>query len=338
MGLQISDIVNKRDIDFSELKNKIIVVDAFNVIYQFLSTIRQPDGTPLMDKDKNITSHLSGLFYRNMSLILEGLKLAYVFDGKPPVLKSKTKELRQGLKENAKEKYESAKSKGDFEGMGRYAKQFVSINRQIIEESKELLSAMGIPIIQAPSEGESQAAYIARTNKDVFAVASQDYDSLIFEAPRVIQNLTLAKKRKTISGYLDINPQLIELEQVLNSLEISQDQLICLGILVGTDYNPKGVYGIGQKKALKIVKEYNTPEEIFESEDIKDKIEFNWREVFDVLKNPEVDKNYSLNFNSFDFNKIKEMLSKRGFSDIRINSQFDKYKELREKAKQTTLF
>src|SRR3989344_3182862 len=102
MGLQIGDIVPRKQLKFEELKGKGVAVDAFNVIYQFLSTIRQPDGTPLMDSQRRITSHLSGLFYRNMALIHEGIKLVYVFDGEYSPLKGKTQAQRQEAKDEAK--------------------------------------------------------------------------------------------------------------------------------------------------------------------------------------------------------------------------------------------
>src|SRR3989344_7674643 len=244
MGLKISEIVPKKAISFSDLKGKTLAVDAFNTIYQFLSTIRQSDGTPLMDNKKRITSHLSGLFYRNVNLLREGLKLVYVFDGQAPKLKTGTWERRTQAKENAFEKYEQAKKKEDIEEMGKYAKQLATLDEEKIKESKELLEAMGIMVVQAPGEGEAQAAYLSQ-KKDVYACASQDYDSLLFGAPLLVQNLTLARKRKTVSGYVSIEPEIIELEKVLNSLQINLDQLICLGILVGTDYNPGGVKGIG---------------------------------------------------------------------------------------------
>ena len=106
MGLNVGDIIPRKALNFSDLKGKVIVVDAFNTIYQFLSTIRQIDGTPLMDKKRNITSHLSGLFYRNINLFVEGMKLIYVFDGVAPEQKSKTHKKREENRDNAREKYE----------------------------------------------------------------------------------------------------------------------------------------------------------------------------------------------------------------------------------------
>ena len=218
-----------------------------------------------MDGKKRITSHLSGIFYRNIALLEQGMKLVYVFDGVAPELKAKIREKRDSAKGLAKTRYEEARQSEDFSAMKRYSGQLVRLDDEMINESKELLKAMGIAVVQAPSEGESEAAHLARTNKDIYASASQDYDSLLFAAPKLIQNLTLARKRKTFSGYVEIKPELIELEKVLNSLEIGLDQLICLGILVGTDYNPKGVLGIGQKKALQIVQKFKQPVLIFKA-------------------------------------------------------------------------
>ena len=95
MGLNIREIILRKEMNISDLKGKIVCVDAFNILYQFLSTIRQVDGTPLMDNKKRITSHLSGIFYRNVALLSEGIKMVYVFDGKAPDLKAKTHKKRE---------------------------------------------------------------------------------------------------------------------------------------------------------------------------------------------------------------------------------------------------
>jgi flap endonuclease-1 len=339
MGLQISEIISKKEIQFSDLKGKTLAVDAFNAIYQFLTTIRQPDGTPLKDSSGNITSHLSGLFYRNMNLILEGIKLIYVFDGEPPELKNRTHELRKEAKDEMKEKYEEAKSQEDIEGMGKYSRSLVRLDEQKINESKELLEAMGIAIVQAPGEGEAQASFIA-SKGIAYAVASQDYDCLMFCAPKLIQNLSIARKRKTVSGYKEVFPQIIELSEVLKELDINHEQLICLGILCGTDYNPGGVKGLGPKKSLKFVKEHITKEKIFEAVEASDKyyVDFNWLEIYNEISNPKIDKNPKIEFPKIDKEKIKKILVKYEFSEDRINNQLEKLNEILEKAKQKTLF
>jgi len=343
MGLNIREIIPRQEIEISDLKGKTLCVDAFNILYQFLSSIRQVDGTPLMDNKERIPSHLSGIFYRNIALLEPGLKLVYVFDGKPPELKYKTFEKRGGVRELAKSRYEEAKSGEDFEAMKRYSSQLVRLNDEMIKESKQLLEAMGIAIIQAPGEGEAEAAYLARTRKEIYASASQDYDSLLFGAPKLIRNLTLAKKRKTISGWMEVKPEIIDLEKVLNSLEINLDQLICLGILVGTDYNPKGIPGIGQKKALQIVKKHKEPALIFESlkeqiENLSEEDKFDWKVIFELFHKPNVSHAIFV-FPRVDEKKIRDILVKEhDFSDERVQKQLERLREILEKNKQKTLF
>ncbi|MBR9702088.1 flap endonuclease-1 [Candidatus Pacearchaeota archaeon] len=342
MGLNIRDIIPRKELEFANLRGKLVVVDAFNILYQFLSTIRQADGTPLMDNQKRITSHLSGIFYRNVSLLSEGIKLVYVFDGEPPELKGKTREGREEKRELARERFEDAKSRGDFDKMRSYGSQLVRLEDEMIVESKELLRAMGVAVVQAPSEGEAEAAYLCRIKEDVYASISQDYDSLLFGASRLIQNLTLSRRRKTFSGYVEVKPEMIELEDVLNKLGINLDQLICLGILVGTDYNPKGIPGIGQKRALDIVRKYNQPVLIFESVaeqlmSLPEEDRFDWQEIFQLFHKPNV-VNADFEFEKIDEDKIKEILVERhDFSEDRVNKQLDKLRAVEEKAKQKGL-
>lgn len=343
MGLQISEIVQKKEIKLEDLKGKIIAVDAFNALYQFLANIRQPDGTPLMDSKKHITSHLSGLFYRTTNLMTKGIKLVYVFDGKPPELKAETVKGRVERKKEAKEKYEEAREAGKEEEMHKYAKQTLHLTDEMVKESKELLEALGVPVVQAPGEGEAQASYIAAKG-DAYAVASQDYDALPFGAPRLIQNVTLAKKRKTPTGHVQIAPSLIELDNLLKTLEINRDQLICLGILTGTDFNPKGIRGIGPKKALRLVKLYKDPDLLFralEKQVEEGKVpapEFEWNEIFDIFKKPDITTKYKIEFGKVNEEAVKQVLCKEhDFSEERVDSALEKIREHTKKGSQKGL-
>lgn len=342
MGLNIKDIIPRKEIEISDLKGKIVCVDAYNMLYQFLSTIRQPDGTPLMDDKKRITSHLSGLFYRNVNLLADGIKLVYVFDGIPPEQKGKTHEKRQDARDSAKDKYQQAKEVEDIGAMKRYSSQFIRINDEMIAESRELLEAMGVPTVQAPSEGEAEAAYLNKTKREVYGTVSQDYDSLLFGATRLIRNLGLARKRKTFSGWVEIKPEMIELDKVLNALEINLDQLICLGILVGTDYNPKGIPGIGQKRALDIVKKHQQPVLIFNSVEeqlmsLSEEDRFDWKEIFELFHKPDT-ISADFKFGKVNEAKIKKILvDEHDFSEERVEKQLEKLRDLSEKKKQKGL-
>ncbi|MCK5449978.1 flap endonuclease-1 [Candidatus Pacearchaeota archaeon] len=339
MGVQISEIIPRKEIEFSDLKGKVLAIDAFNSLYQFLTTIRQPDGAPLMNKHGKITSHLSGLFYRNINLLQEGVKPVYVFDGKSPELKQAEIERRREVKRVAEQKYEEAKSKEDMGEMKKYGGRFVKITEEIIEESKELLAAMGIPVIQSPGEGEAEAAILARAKK-VWAAASQDYDAILYGAPYLIRNLTSARRRKTAAGiYVDIKLELIEFQDVLNKLQIDKDQLICLAILVGTDYNPGGIKGLGQKRALEIVQKYIYPVEIFKHVQKDDRYNFifDWQEIFRQFHEYESSYNEEIEFKKINEEKVREILLSNDFSENRIDSGLQRLEKIEEGKKQKGL-
>lgn len=335
MGLQIGEIVPRKEIKLEDLKGKIIAVDAFNAIYQFLSSIRQPDGTPLMDSKKRATSHLSGLFYRNMALLNNGIRLIYVFDGEYHSLKGRTQERREENKDAAKEKYAQAVEEEDIDSMYKYSRGFMRLTEEMKEESKELLRAMGIAVIQAPGEGEMQAAELVKIG-EAFAVGSQDYDALVVGGKNLIQNLTLSRKRKTVSGFVYIAPEIIEYEKVLNDFGIDADQFICLAILVGTDFNPGGVKGIGPKKALALVRQKRFPVQIFK--EVEERLDFNWQEVFEIFKKPNVRKE-KVEFPKLDEKKIKEILVERHeFSLERVENQLLKLRGVKKESAQQKLF
>lgn len=320
MGVKITDIVEKRKISFEELQNKKIAVDFSNAAYQFLTSIRQRDGTPLMDSKGNITSHLQGILSRSVNLISKGIKIVYVMDGKPPELKKKTQESRYESKTIAEEKFEAAKEEGDETSMLKYSKQFTKLTRDMVEESKELIEALGIPIIHAPSEADAQIAYCCK-NGDVWAAATTDFDTLLHGSPRMVTNLTISQKKKTTTGFKKSYPDLILLDEALKKMEINQDQLIALGILVGTDYHP-GIKGIGPKKAIKIVKELKTPEKIFKEYPLENQ---DWKEIFELFKNMEINKDYKLEWKTPNREKLMEILVKKHeFSEERIMGTLNK--------------
>jgi len=330
MGVNISDLVgeNKKIVEIEELTGRKIAIDALNVLYQFISIIRQPDGTPLKDSKGRITSHLSGLFYRTMKLLQAGIKPCYVFDGKPPEFKKKTNQERRERREEARKKYEEALLKGDVEEARKWAQQGVKVDEDIIKDSKNLLEAMGIPFVQAPSEGESQAAFLCQKD-DVWAAASQDFDSLLFGTPIFLRNITITGRKKIPRKniYVDVKPEVIRLKEVLESLGIDRKKLILIGIMSGTDYNPGGISGMGPKRSLEMAKEKDFDE-------IMSYIKENWNfdptpdEILDFFLNPPITEDYSLSWESPNIEKIKKILcEKHEFSEERIESTLDKLEE-----------
>jgi len=307
MGTRLKDLVIAKPINTESLNGKILMVDAFNVLYQFLTSIRQRDGTLLKTSNGVVTSHVMGLFNRTAKLMQLGLKLAFVFDGKSPELKFRERERRSELKQKASENYKLAKQEGDIGAMKMYAARSSRLSHDMVNDAKVLLEALGVPVVQAPSEGEAQAAYMV-ANGQGYGVASEDYDALLFGVPRLIKGLSVSQKRKQkgILNYKRSDIELIELADVLNTLKISKDQLIVLGILVGTDFNPGGVKGIGPKKALELVHFYGTNFDGLFS-DVNWEFEHSWTDVFNIFKNIK-HTDIGLEWKSPDLKRLKELL------------------------------
>jgi flap endonuclease-1 len=286
MGVNLRNIADPKKIELEELGGKTVAIDAFNTLYQFLSIIRGMTGELLRDNKGRVTSHLSGLFYRNMNLLEFGIKLVYVFDGVPPKLKSLVIQRRREVKVVASEMYKVALEKKDYEAAKKYASATAYLDNQMVEESKQLLDLMGIPWVQAPSEGEATAAHLTTTGKADFA-GSQDYDSLLFGAVRLVRNITISGKRKlpNRSTRVDVIPETVYLSEVLSKNGITREQLIDIGILLGTDFNPDGFEGIGPATALKLLKKYSKIENIPQ---LNGKINFDPNEIREIFLNPDV--------------------------------------------------
>ena len=174
----------RRRIALDALRGRTLAVDGNGELYQFLALIRLRDGTPLQDSKGRTTSHLSGLFYRVTRLIAEhGVKLVFVFDGTPPPLKAREVAKRRAVRQRYEEERAAALARGDTAAAYSKATMTSRLTREMVAEARELLRLMGVPTVQAPSEGEAQAAHMAATSPDVWAAASKDYDSLLFGAP-----------------------------------------------------------------------------------------------------------------------------------------------------------
>jgi len=324
MGVQLGDLIEAREIGFEELAGKRIAIDAFNTLYQFLSIIRQPTGEPLRDSQGRITSHLSGILYRNANLIEYGILPVYVFDGEPPKLKSKVIKERNQLREKAHEEWERALREERYEEAWSKAVQSAKLTDDMLADAKRLLSLLGIPYVEAPAEGEAQAAHMAKRG-DVFAAGSQDYDSLLFGSPRLMRNLTITGRRKLPrrKAYVEVKPEIIVLDEVLRSLGVSREQLIDIAILIGTDYNPGGVEGIGPKKAYALIKEYGSAERALEAKGIE--VDFDVAEIRELFLHHRVREDYELEWRPPDKEGVISFLcGERDFSRERVEKALEK--------------
>jgi flap endonuclease-1 len=337
MGVDLGEIVQKDEITLEALNGKTIAIDAYNALYQFLSIIRQPDGTPLMDSNGRITSHLSGVFYRTAKLIEAGVKPVYVFDGEPPKLKRSVLEGRREVREMAEQKWKDALGRGELAEARVHAQASSKLSREMAEDAKKLVELMGLPAVQAPSEGEAQAAVLAEKGV-VYACASQDYDALLCGAPRLVRNLTMSGRRKLPRKdvYIEVKTELIDLERSLRELGIDRRKLVWIGILVGTDFN-SGVKGIGPKKALKLVSESSSFDEVFAK--FKGEMDVEPSDVESIFLHPAVDENCKIEFREPDRGGLVEFLCREhGFSEERVNKILDEMISVSsEKIKQSSL-
>ncbi len=325
MGVNFKDLVPKTAVKLEDLGGKVIAIDAYNAIYQFLSIIRQPNGTPLTDSRGKVTSHLIGLLYRTSNLMEMGIKPVYVFDGVPPELKTVEIERRKQVKVEAAVKYEKAIAEGKPEEARKYAQATSTMKDYMKDDSKNLLALMGLPWVQAPSEGEAQAAHMTKRG-DADYTASQDYDSLLFGAPKLLRNVTVSGRRKRPSKniYIDIVPEVMELSKVLHECEISYEQLIDIAILIGTDFNPDGIKGLGPKTALKLIKEHGTIEAALPH--IKNAtFPHPPQSIRDIFLHPKVRDDYKLEWKDPDVEgMISFLCHQKDFSEDRVKKAVEK--------------
>ncbi|MFC2175088.1 flap endonuclease-1 [archaeon] len=320
MGVNLGELLPSKSVELEHLTGRSIAVDAYNTLYQFLSIIRQPDGTPLMNSRGEITSHLAGLLYRTSNLVALGIHPSFVFDGVPPEKKSETIAARIEVRRKAKEKWDEALERGAMEEARTYAQQATRLTKDMVEQSKELLAALGIPSVQAPQEGEAQAAFMCAQG-DAWAAGSQDFDALLFGSPRLLRNMTVTGRRKLPKKnvYIMVKPEIIEASEC----ELTRDQLIEVALMIGTDFN-EGVKGIGPKKALAAIKKGKTADEVHHDAGIDTDL----TPARDIFLHPETTKDYKLAWQEPDEEKtLKLLVDKHEFSVERVKSSIAKMRE-----------
>ncbi len=318
MGLPFKEIVSAQELPWEALAGRTLAVDGYNAVYQFLATLRQRDGQLFSDAEGRVTSHLMGVFYRTTSLLREGVLPLWVFDGKPPERKAGTIRQRIATKEKAEGEWQKALAAGDLETARRKAAQTSRLTRPMVEELVRLLAALGVPALQAPGEGEAQAAFMAAKGT-VWAAASEDYDSLLFGAPRLVRGLAARGRGATSPG-----AQLIDRGDLLLTLGIDAEELILLGILVGTDFND-GVPGYGPKKALKLVQQHLGFARTAETAGL-DPVEA--REVADIFRHPNAADTPAPAFGPVDEAAVQRILvDEHGFSETRVRAAISRARQ-----------
>ena len=318
MGFNLSPLVVKRQLRLEDLRGRSLAVDGNNNLYQFLALIRMRDGRPFTDSKGNVTSHLVGLLLRTTRLMADyGMRPVFVFDGKPPELKKRILDARRKYREKARKDWQEAVSRGDYASAWSKAVTMNSLTQPMQDDAKKVLTLLGVPYVQAPQEGKAQAAHMA-AKRDVWAANSRDYDSVLFGSPRLIRYLTISGQEFLPSKGISrpLIPELIELQQLLQSLGITRNQLIDLAILVGTDFN-EGIKGIGPKTALKLIKTHENLEGL--PEQYRASLPKNIEELREIFLHPNVTDEYEIRFKGLDETGLRDFLcGERGFSTDRV--------------------
>jgi len=318
LGFNLAPLAVRNQIALEDLRGRSLAVDANNTLYQFLSLIRMRDGRPFTDAHGRVTSHLLGLLMRTTRLMGDyGVRPVFVFDGKPPELKMETLQIRRQLREQARVEWEEAVSRKDYSSAWSKAVRMDSLTKAMQDDAKTMLGLLGVPIVQAPEEGEAQAAHMAAKD-DVWAANSRDYDSVLFGAPRLVRYVTISGQEflPSTGASRPLIPELIELKELLKAHGISREQLVDLAVLVGTDFNT-GVKGVGPKTGLKLVKKYQSLEEL--PKEYLDQLQSNVDDVRKIFLEPTITNDYAINFAGLNEDGLKHFLvDERGFSMDRV--------------------
>ncbi|KAG5307025.1 FEN1 endonuclease, partial [Acromyrmex insinuator] len=258
-----------------------IAIDASMCLYQFLIAVRS-EGAQLTTVDGETTSHLMGTFYRTIRMVEQGIKPVYVFDGKPPNLKSGELAKRAERRDEAQKLLQAAEEDGNVEAIDKFNRRLVKVTKTHADEAKELLQLMGIPYVDAPCEAEAQCAALVKAGK-VFATATEDMDALTFGCNVLLRRLTFSEARK-------LPVQEIHFDKVLAGLELNHNEFIDLCIMLGCDYT-NSIKGVGPKRAIELIKNHRSLEKIIENIDVKKypiPEDWNYKDARLLFQEPEV--------------------------------------------------
>ncbi|MDD4983690.1 MAG: flap endonuclease-1 [Candidatus ainarchaeum sp.] len=334
MGCDLGDILTKNEIKLSDLKNKKLGFDAYNTIYQFLSSIRDQYGNPLQNEKGQITSHIVGLFYRMSSILDTGVKPIFVFDGKPLDEKITVIKKRNEIRDIAKEKHREAMAAEDYENARKFGKQAMRITPEIVTESKELLEAFGIPCIDAIHDGEAQLAVMNEKGL-LDGCISQDFDVLLFGGKNLYRNITISGKKKANgkSYSVTVSPEHLNLRESLEKQGLTREKLIWIAILIGNDFNEKAPK-VGPKTALKLVLKHSSLEDIYK--ELEYSPNYDYKKVYEIFEKPDYKavKEKDIQNTEPDLEKLTNLLvDKYSFSKERVESTLNKLKQKEKEEK-----
>jgi len=276
----LRDIAVVSEITLEELDGSAVAIDAHNWLYKYLTTTVKFTGTAAYTTDDGEeVANLIGIVQGLPKLLEAGVTPIFVFDGTPTELKADEIEARREERERAEERLAEARERGDEVAVARLESRTQRLTPVIHETTRELLACLDIPCIEAPAEGEAQAAHMARHDPEIDYAGSDDYDTLLFGAPHTLRQLTS-------SG----NPECMDLAATLDEHDITWEQLVDAGILAGTDFN-EGVSGIGPKTAISAVAEHG---DLFSVLDARDASIPHAERIRELFLSPDVTEEYAL--------------------------------------------
>jgi len=270
------------EVPFDDLAGSVVAVDAHNWLYRYLTTtVKWTSSERYTTADGTEVANLVGIVQGLPKFFEHDVTPVMVFDGGPSELKADEIESRREQRETYEERLEVAREEGDEVAIAQLDSRTQRLTPTIQETSRQLLSILDVPIVEAPAEGEAQAAHVVRRG-DADYVGSEDYDALLFGASRTLRQLTSKG-----------DPELMDLEATLAHHDLTLEQLIDAAILIGTDFN-EGVSGIGPKTAIKEISEHGDLWTVLETRG--EHIEHADR-VRGLFRNPDVTDDYEFETN-----------------------------------------
>jgi flap endonuclease-1 len=252
----LRDLASIEEVPWDEVDPGVVAVDAHNWLYRYLTTtVRFTNESVYTTSAGDEVANLVGIVQGLPKFFEHDLTPVFVFDGGPSELKADEIAERREQREQLEDRLEDAREEGDAAEVARLDSATQRLTDVIQETSRELLELLDVPVVEAPAEGEAQAAHMA-SRGDADYVGTEDYDALLFGAPVTLRQLTSKG-----------DPERMDLEQTLADLDLTREQLVDVAILCGTDFND-GVHGYGPKTALKAVREHGDLWGVVEHEDV----------------------------------------------------------------------
>ena len=320
----LTPILKREPTSLKALKGRSFAIDASIEIHRFLALIRKPDGSLFTDESGRVTSHLIGLLTWTSRLITDySMRPVFVFDGPPNVLKRRTLEARRIARQKAESEYSEAVAAGNLPKAWSKAVMTGRVTRDVLADAKRLLTLMGVSWLDALEDAEAQASFMAARGA-VWAAASKDYDSLLYGSPILARYLSIAGQEFLPAQHRmrRLVPELVNLSENLHILGISREQLVDLAILIGTDFN-EGVMGVGPKKALSLIRKYDSLERVPGS--IRAKLPTGVENVRDIFLHPRIVETFSIESSRPDRDGLIGFLAQeRAFSEDRVSKAAEK--------------